>query len=123
MTWSRNSPAGSATLRDVRQRDLPAAVQLLEVNRPPAVEHPDPGDVLIESDRGLRRTRGDVRGELLTPHVADGRAAGAGVLLAPGRDVGLRGPAGGRITDVGLAPAPRHHTDPTNGTQDEHSRQ
>ena len=51
------------------------------------------------------------------------RVAFAAVLLAPRREVGLRGAAGGRISDVGLARAPRHHTDPTNDTEDEHSRQ
>ena len=38
---------GPAALRDVRQRDQPAAVGLLEVNRAAAVERPEPGDVLV----------------------------------------------------------------------------
>src|SRR6266576_618499 len=99
--WIADKDTGdAATLRDVRQRDLPAAVGLLEVNRAATMERPDPDDVLVESDRGLRRTRGDIRGELFAPHVADGRLACAGVLLAPGRDVGLGGAACGRIADV-----------------------
>src|SRR6185437_65338 len=101
---------GCSTLRDVRQRHLPAGVGLLEVNRAAPVERPEPADVLVEADRCLGRTRGGVRDEVLAPHVADGRVTVVRVFLAPSREVILRGAAGGRIADVGLAPAPRNHT-------------
>src|SRR6185312_4347069 len=110
---------GCSTLRDVRQRHLPAGVGLLEVNRAAPVERPEPADVLVEANRGLGRTCGAVRDEVLAPHLADGRVAVTGVFLAPGREVILRGAAGGRIADVRLAPGPHHHTEPTDGAENE----